>query len=114
MDKNLEMIYGKNMLFVAQHLIDRLNTEGYLSISNDTLANILKSECGVHKAECFVITEGLSTHFILNIEGATKLKDILIKQQDNEYLHNPCRKPMNRIAVKQLDVVIQHLEGVLC
>lgn len=112
--KILEDTYGKSMIFVAENLIKNLKNEGYLSISNSTLASIISTECKVHEAKCFLITEGFTTHFILNIDGARKLKHNLLHEQTLEHLHSPCRKPMNRIAVKQLDALMEYFEGTLC
>lgn len=110
----LEGLYSKNMIFVAKELIKDLNHKGYLSISSNNLAEIIAAECNVHEAKCFIIHEGFTTHFILNIDGARQLMKNLLHEQTLEHLHSEYRKPMNRIALKQLDVIIEYLEGSLC
>lgn len=112
--KMLEDVYCKSMIFVAEKLITNLNNEGYLSTSNSILASMIATECKVHEAKCFIIHEGFTTHFILNIDGAKQLIKNLLHDQPLEHLHSEYRKPMNRIAVKQLDVLIEYLEGTLC
>lgn len=94
----------------AKNLHERLKVENYLTICNDELSSILRELTNVSEAKCFIIKEGFADHFILNINGARTLRSKLIKEQDYEHVHGPYRKPMNRIAIMQLDALISYME----
>ena len=100
-----------SMIHTAKHLYCRLERDGHLTLYSPELSNIVRTIANVGSSKCFMIIEGIAEHFVINLDGAYKLKEELINSQESRAEKNDHKKAMSDVAIKQLDVIIDYMEA---
>lgn len=99
-----------SMIYVANQLYKKLEEEGYLTMYNSELSDIVKRISSVSNTKYFVIVEGIAEHIVSSLDGAYKLRNNITESKTSK-ITDEYKIAIKDIAIKQLNVIIEYMEG---